>query len=198
MKLKALAVVPAAVLALALTAGCSSDSDDASASASTAGDGTSSQPCEPVAADASPTWKLDGTAGSVTVAVTDDAANKAPSVDLTTPFSVDETAVHTLVKGDGDVVCEDSTADVLYEGVNGRDSRVFDSSYANGTPVPFPVSTVVAGFQKALIGQTVGSTVAVAMPPADGYGPSGGSPDAGIEPDDSLVFVLKITGTTGS
>ena len=75
-------------------------------------------------------------------------------------------------------------------GVDGRDGRVFDSSYDRGTPVEFELSAVVPGFQKAIAGQKVGSTVAVAMAPADGY--PDGQPRAGIEPGDSLVFVIKI------
>ena len=48
-------------------------------------------------------------------------------------------------------------------GVNGRDGTVFDSSYERGAPADFPLTGVVPGFQKAIAGQTVGSTVAVAM-----------------------------------
>ena len=46
------------------------------------------------------------------------------------------------------------------------------------------------GFQKAIAGQKVGSTVAVAMTSADGY--PDGQPSAGIEKGDSLVFAIKI------
>jgi peptidylprolyl isomerase len=49
---------------------------------------------------------------------------------------------------------------------------------------------VVPGFQKAIAGQKVGSTVAVAMTSADGY--PDGQPSAGIEKGDSLVFAIKI------
>jgi len=48
----------------------------------------------------------------------------------------------------------------------------------------------VPGFQKAIAGQKVGSTVAVAMTSADGY--PDGQPSAGIEKGDSLVFAIKI------
>jgi FKBP-type peptidyl-prolyl cis-trans isomerase len=48
----------------------------------------------------------------------------------------------------------------------------------------------VPGFQKAIAGQKVGSTVAVAMTSADGY--PEGQPAAGIQPGDSLVFAIKI------
>ena len=87
-----------------------------------------------------------------------------------------------------------ATASVCYVGVNGRDGSVFDSSYQRGEPAEFPLNGVVAGFQKAIVGQKVGSTVAVAMTSADGY--PDGQPAAGIAPGDSLVFAIKILGAS--
>jgi peptidylprolyl isomerase len=75
-------------------------------------------------------------------------------------------------------------------GVNGRDGSVFDSSYQQGAPVQFSLDGVVPGFQKAIAGQKVGSTVAVAMTSADGY--PDGQPSAGIQKGDSLIFAIKI------
>jgi FKBP-type peptidyl-prolyl cis-trans isomerase len=75
-------------------------------------------------------------------------------------------------------------------GVNGRDGRVFDSAYERGSPVQFPLNGVVPGFQKAITGQKVGSTVAVAATSADGY--PDGEPRAGIEKGDTLIFAIKI------
>jgi FKBP-type peptidyl-prolyl cis-trans isomerase len=72
---------------------------------------------------------------------------------------------------------------------------VFDSSYERGAPVDFPLTGVVPGFQKAIAGQKVGSTVAVAMVPADGY--PQGQPSAGIRPGDTLVFAIKILSASG-
>jgi peptidylprolyl isomerase len=103
---------------------------------------------------------------------------------------VTETQVQTLKPGDGPVVSDTATVLVCYMGVNGRDGSVFDSSYERGAPVDFPLDGVVTGFQKAIAGQKVGSTVAVAMTSADGY--PDGQPGAGIEPGDSLVFAIKI------
>jgi peptidylprolyl isomerase len=107
---------------------------------------------------------------------------------------VSETQVHTLHAGDGPVVADTATASVCYMGVNGRDGAVFDSSYQRGAPVEFPLDGVVSGFQKAIAGQTVGSTVAVAMTSADGY--PDGQPAAGIQPGDTLVFAIKILGAS--
>ena len=145
----------------------------------------------PTAAPASggtPEWTLPGTTGSVAVTGSTDTA--APRVDVQAPFSVTETQVHTLQAGDGPVVADTATVSVCYMGVNGRDGTVFDSSYERGAPADFPLDGVVPGFQKAIAGQKVGSTVAVAMTSADGY--PDGQPSAGIQKGDSLVFAIKI------
>ena len=145
------------------------------------------------AAGVTPEWTLPGASG--TVAVTGSTDSAAPEVKVDGPFSVAETQVHTLQAGDGPVVPDTATVSVCYMGVNGRDGSVFDSSYERGEPAEFPLDGVVPGFQKAIAGQNVGSTVAVAMAPADGY--PEGQPSAGIQKGDSLVFAIKILGITG-
>jgi FKBP-type peptidyl-prolyl cis-trans isomerase len=139
-----------------------------------------------------PEWTLPGATGSV--AVTGSTETAAPLVSVTPPFSVTETQVHTLQAGAGPVVPDTATVSVCYMGVNGRDGSVFDSSYERGAPVEFPLDGVVPGFQKAIAGQNVGSTVAVAMTSADGY--PEGQPGAGILPGDSLIFAIKILNAT--
>jgi peptidylprolyl isomerase len=128
------------------------------------------------------------------VAVTGSTDTVAPNVKVNAPFNVTETQVHTLKAGDGPVVADTATVSVCYMGVNGRDGSVFDSSYERGEPVEFPLGRVVPGFQKAIAGQKIGSTVAVAMASADGY--PNGQPSAGIQKGDSLVFAIKILGVS--
>jgi FKBP-type peptidyl-prolyl cis-trans isomerase len=137
---------------------------------------------------AAPDWTLTGATGSI--AVTGPTDTTAPRVTVTAPFSVNQTQVHTLRAGDGPVVAATARVSVCYMGVNGRDGSVFDSSYDRGAPVDFPLGGVVPGFQKAIAGQTVGSTVAVAMVSADGY--PNGQPSAGIQAGDTLIFAIKI------
>lgn len=181
-----------ASLAVLLTA-CGSDTS--SASPSTSETAAAASPCPTATPDGTgePEWTLAGTTGSVAVTGSTDTA--APRVDVTTPFSVTQTQVHTLKAGDGPVVPGTASVSVCYMGVNGRDGSVFDSSYLRGTPVDFRLDGVVPGFQKAITGQTVGSTVAVAVTSADGY--PQGQPRAGIQPGDTLVFAIKILDATG-
>ncbi|MCV7321808.1 FKBP-type peptidyl-prolyl cis-trans isomerase [Mycolicibacterium confluentis] len=190
----------AAALTMSLAA-CGSDKENAaSATSSSAAELVSTE--TPAAASACPTaapasggtpeWTLAGTTGNV--AVTGSTDTTAPLVTVDGPFSVTETQVQTLKPGDGPVVADTATVLVCYMGVNGRDGSVFDSSYDRGAPVDFPLTGVVPGFQKAIAGQNVGSTVAVAMTSADGY--PEGQPRAGIQPGDSLVFAIKILDAT--
>ena len=185
----------AAVAALALSlVACGSKTESSSSStvtdmATTPTTAVAAGACPMTAPDkGTPDWTLSGATGSVDVTGSTDTA--APRVDVSAPFSVTETQVETLVAGDGPVVAPTDSVSVCYMGVNGRDGSVFDSSYQRGEPVDFSLTQVVPGFQKAIAGQKVGSTVAVAMVPADGY--PQGQPAAGIEPGDSLIFAIKI------
>ncbi|WP_371829901.1 FKBP-type peptidyl-prolyl cis-trans isomerase [Rhodococcoides trifolii] len=192
------ALVATSTLSLALLLGaCSSDSDTpaatstttaAAASTSAAPSAASTCPSAAPAAGGTPEWTLSGDTGSIAVIGSTDTT--APAVTVTPPFGVTETQVKTLSVGDGPVVADDATVSVCYAGVNGRDGSTFDSSYERGAPIEFPLDGVVAGFQKAIAGQTVGSTVAVATNAADGY--PNGQPRAGIEAGDSLIFAIKI------
>jgi len=192
----------AASLAMTLAA-CGSETNTASSPTSSTADAFSPVGTEtPIASSTCPTaapanggapeWTLPGTTGSVAVTGSTDAT--APLVKLDGPFSVTETQVHTLKPGDGPVVADTATVSVCYMGVNGRDGTVFDSSYQRGEPADFPLTRVVPGFQKAIAGQKVGSTVAVAMTSADGY--PDGQPAAGIQKGDTLVFAIKILGAS--
>lgn len=189
-------------------AACSSDADNRSASTpathassasesapspvSTAAPIASTCPTAAPSTGVNPEWTLAGATGNVAVTGSTDTA--APNVTVGAPFTVTETEVHTLQPGDGPVVADTATVSVCYMGVNGRDGNVFDSSYQRGEPVQFPLNGVVTGFKKAIAGQKVGSTVAVAMSSDDGY--PDGEPRAGIQKGDTLVFAIKILDAT--
>ncbi|MEZ5213169.1 FKBP-type peptidyl-prolyl cis-trans isomerase [Gordonia sp. (in: high G+C Gram-positive bacteria)] len=187
MRKTSLLLVPAAC-ALLLT-GCSSDHaksydpNNTSCPSTDAPDNTKTQ------------WTVKGTTGEARIAAGTD--KYSPVIDITTPFSVDETQVKTLSTGDGPVVKEGDTVYVCYEGVNGRTGDVFDSSYGHGEAASFPAQEpsatqngVITGFVKALVGQKGGSHVGVVIPSKDGY--AQGSPDGSIKPGDTIVFEMKI------
>ncbi len=100
----------------------------------------------------------------------------------------------TLIKGDGDVVEKGQTIAVNYLGQVFDAKAPFDESYSR-EPASFPigVGSVVQGWDKTLVGKTVGSRVILSIPPADGYGKEGNK-DAGIKGTDTLFFVVDILG----
>ncbi len=103
----------------------------------------------------------------------------------------------TLIKGSGPAVAKGQTVVTQYVGSIWRTGKVFDSSWSRGEPFGFTIgatpSQVITGWDKGLVGQTVGSRVMLIVPPAQGYGNTGSS-QAGIKGTDTLVFVVDILG----
>ncbi|MGB3887773.1 FKBP-type peptidyl-prolyl cis-trans isomerase [Gordonia sp. (in: high G+C Gram-positive bacteria)] len=192
MKVKCAILIPVAASAL-LVAGCSSGSSDSVPTSLTITQATPAMeggvcPEADPAVTTGPQWTISGATGKLAVAAATDTAG--PLIKVTAPFSVDETQVKTLEAGTGKEITDEMAVNVCYEGVDGRDGQVFDSSFQRGTPLRLRTDGVVPGFRRALVGQRVGASVAVAMTPDDGY--PDGSPDGTIKPGDTIIFVLKI------
>lgn len=126
--------------------------------------------------------------GMPTVELDEDGA---PTITVPEGDAPTQVELSTLKKGDGAVVESGDNVLVNYTGVKWSDGSVFDSSWENGAPASFQTTGVVAGFQQALEGQTVGSQVLVVVPPEFGYGASEGHELQ----DETLVFVVDILGT---
>ncbi|BDQ33327.1 FKBP-type peptidyl-prolyl cis-trans isomerase [Pseudodesulfovibrio portus] len=75
-----------------------------------------------------------------------------------------------------------STVKVHYTGTLKADGSQFDSSEGRD-PLEFKLGEgmVIAGFEKAVLGKSVGDTVTTEIPPEEGYG----------EPNDQLVFQVR-------
>lgn len=143
----------------------------------------------PTAAWGEPQAPVDG---MPTVALAD---NGAPTITLPGGDAPDATKVVDLKKGDGPVVQSGDTVLVQYTGVRWSNGETFDSTWdKGGVPTTFATTGVVAGFQQALEGQTVGSQVLVVMTPADGYGE--GEINTTDLKGETLVFVVDILGTS--
>ena len=102
--------------------------------------------------------------------------------------------VQVLEEGSGPVVTAGRTIVVNYLG-QVWDGDIFDTSYDRGETIKFPIGTgaVIGGWDKGLVGQTVGSRVLLSVPPEHGYGMRG-VPQAGIGGTDTLVFVVDVVG----
>jgi FKBP-type peptidyl-prolyl cis-trans isomerase len=123
---------------------------------------------------------------------------------VTTPTSAGPTVVipknspptslvaKTLIKGTGRAVGKGDYLVAQYVGYNWRTGKSFDSSWSTGSMLGSPLNKLnVAGFVNGLPGQTVGSRVMLVIPPSQAYGSKGKS-SAGINPGDTLVFVVDI------
>jgi peptidylprolyl isomerase len=71
--------------------------------------------------------------------------------------------------------------------------KVFDSSFSRHELASFPIGVgqVIPGWDKGLVGLTIGSRVLLVLPPVDGYGKTGNT-QAGITPTDTLAFVVDL------
>jgi peptidylprolyl isomerase len=97
-----------------------------------------------------------------------------------------------LVEGDGPKVEKGQTIVVNYLGQVFGGKKPFDDSFSREpTSFQIGVGAVVPGWDKTLVGTTVGSRVVMAIPPEDGYG-NKGNPQAGIKGDDTLYFVVDV------
>jgi FKBP-type peptidyl-prolyl cis-trans isomerase len=83
----------------------------------------------------------------------------------------------------------DATVLVHYEGSLVEGGEVFDSSFARGEPVDFPLRRVVAGFAEAITHMHPGDEVIATFPGSLGYGPNGSGP---IPPNAALRFRIAL------
>lgn len=119
-----------------------------------------------------------------------------PTVAMPGGSAPSQLVTKVLSKGTGTTVAKGDLLVADYVGMLWSSGKTFDSSWQGGRqPAGFAIGMgqVIPGWDKALVGQTVGSRVLLVIPPADGYG-SSGNPQAGIAGDDTLVFVVDVLG----
>lgn len=90
-------------------------------------------------------------------------------------------------EGTGDYITENSVIEVNYVG-KFPDGKVFDNP---GEPATFSPTGVIAGFREALMGMKKGTKAVVYIPGELAYGVQG-VPQAGIGPNQALVFEIEI------
>jgi peptidylprolyl isomerase len=159
------AALTAAVLVLAATAACGDDGGDSDSAGSGGIDGV----------------EVSGDVGS------------APTVEIESPVSLEESQTAVLVTGDGDEVAADSQVQLQFALYNGADGEQIQSSYEQG---PQTVSLDVEGGLEylidALVGQTVGSRLLVGVAPSDGFGDQADASGAPFGPEDTLLYVVDV------
>lgn len=101
-----------------------------------------------------------------------------------------------LVAGDGPVAEAGSTLVTDYQLVTWSDGMVLDSSFDRGQPFPLENlgnAPVIDGWNEGLVGIKQGTRRLLVVPPDKGYGQGGN----GIQPDETLVFVVDAVEVTG-
>jgi FKBP-type peptidyl-prolyl cis-trans isomerase len=93
-----------------------------------------------------------------------------------------------LTQGSGKKPAATDVVRVNYEGTL-LDGTVFDSSYARGEPVEFPLDRVIRGWTEGVQLMNEGSTFRFVIPSDLAYGPGGGGP---IPPNATLIFKVEL------
>ena len=94
-----------------------------------------------------------------------------------------------LQAAEGKKPAADDTVKVHYRGTL-LDGTEFDSSYARGEPVSYPVNAVIPAWTEALQLMPVGSKWKIFIPSELGYGPGGAGDKIG--PNAALVFEVEL------
>lgn len=124
-----------------------------------------------------PEVSLDGDEPDVTI----------PDVDPPT-----DVRVAVVDEGDGDVVAAGDTITVNYQGRTWESGgEIFQQTFGpDGEPTPLSTDQVVQGFKAGVVGQKVGSTVLIGIPPEYGYGTE--ESEENELGGKTLVFVVEI------
>jgi len=151
-----------------------------------------------VVAASTPLTTATGTAVPPKAGLPTATVDGAKAAKITVPKTAAPTKliVQPLIKGAGAVVKSGQNIKVNYTGVLWKDGKKFDASGDHGSSFDTPIGSgqVITGWDKGLVGQTVGSRILLVVPPAEGYGAKGSPPKIGAK--DTLVFVIDILSAT--
>jgi len=112
----------------------------------------------------------------------------APVVTLPEGEAPAELVLDVIDEGDGAVVKAADQVTLDYQGTSWQTREVFDQSYGK-QPITLAANGFVKGFTAALVGQKVGSTLLVSIPPECAYGAAPAAHQLGGQ---SLVFLIAI------
>jgi len=119
--------------------------------------------------------------------------NGKPSLAKPTGTAPTALTVQPLIKGKGATVKDGDNVVVKYTGWLWNGTQ-FDSSWDKDSTFSFAVGkgNVISGWDKAVVGQTIGSQILIVVPPSEGYGSTA---QGSIPANSTLVFVVDILAT---
>ena len=138
---------------------------------------------------------LPSAAGKPCVAFNDTLPAGAPEVTMPVGEVPTSLVVEDLIKGTGTPVVAGDSVTVNYIGVSCSTGKIFDSSWANGKPITFPLNQVISGWSQGLVGMQPNGRRLLVIPADLGYGSTG---QGGIAPDESLIFVVDLISASAS
>ncbi|MGA0208292.1 MAG: FKBP-type peptidyl-prolyl cis-trans isomerase [Candidatus Nanopelagicales bacterium] len=189
--MKPVAVSAAAISALIVLAGCSSGSGQSTAPTPASASATFAVTDCGVSAGPEQVDAADGVAVTPDVSVLD---TDVPLVYVREDSSpARELITSELRPGSGDTAALDDLITVEYCGVGLATGALFDSSWARGAPATFPLSqgSLIQGWVDGIPGMQVGERRVLVIPSDLAYGQN---PPPGIEPGETLVFVVELLG----
>ena len=136
---------------------------------------------------------LPSAAGKPCVDFNDTLPTGAPTVVMPVGETPKSLVVEDLVTGSGTPVASGDSVTVNYIGVSCSTGKIFDSSWANGKPVTFPLNQVISGWSQGLVGMQPNGRRLLVIPPDLGYGSTG---QGSIAPDESLIFVVDLVSSS--
>ncbi len=131
------------------------------------------------------------------VTITGDFAEE-PTVKVDN-LSVTEPESAVLIEGDGTEVAADDSVSVRILFAKGTDGSTIQSNYNENTPETSPISSLPPSVQDAVVGETIGSRVALAMPvkelvcgPDAASDCTGDAPQLSLKGSDAVVMVIDL------
>jgi peptidylprolyl isomerase len=173
-----------AVALVAVTSACGSNSGgspNASAPSTASGQTNSTQAGAPTG--------VGSAQGKPCVARQGTLPSGAPDVPVEIGPAPTKLIVKDLKVGTGAVIPTGATITANYVGVACSTGTIFDSSYAHGPAIQFPLTGVIKGWSDGIPGMKVGGIRLLGIPADQAYGANPPSPD--IAPDEALWFVVQ-------
>ncbi|MCF8538921.1 MAG: FKBP-type peptidyl-prolyl cis-trans isomerase [Candidatus Nanopelagicales bacterium] len=172
-----------------LLVGCSTSSDETTPAVGEYLVNDCAVVAAPVVTDAAPEGlSIDGLIiGGSEIPIISVGPDSAPATEL---------VVSDLTPGNGESVALGNTITVNYCGVGQITGAIFDSSWARGEAATFQLSpgALIEGWTQGVPGMQIGERRLLEIPGELGYG---STPPPGIEPNETLIFIVELMSIDG-
>jgi peptidylprolyl isomerase len=118
------------------------------------------------------------------------ALGELPDVETTEDFQADDLTSAEVVVGDGDEIADDTVVEAKL-GLYDREGNYLQGNFDGEATERIDLTEPGAPWVQELVGANIGSRVVVAVPVSDVLGPQG-APQAGLEPDDPMLFLVDV------